>query len=563
MKSSSDTGLIESQTWMLTIQNDGTLVVDLIQGLADYPRRTPKISTIIRMPSSLSHTVANDPLRAIAFYKSANNAIDLDYATPNQITIYTHNRSGTIAGWDLSLGRKTNSPQLNLVNVFTGHTGPITEIAAHPRLPLIASIDSNTHLIIWHARNTAIYVPDNILTNVVDCNVKGIEHISWHPTAPALFANTSKGIELFLIVPNNPLKHDLTPVCESTIFPPLANYYNIQHTGLLLDESEEFINCVHIDVLPTKKVYSTDDSKVCKVDAVVVAVSKDGNVGIWNVEQSADGQFTANLLTNRSLDGTITSVHCRKVVPFVYDSSIKTDITGYDFDQKETENAEKNCIVIAVGRDDGTVVVYRALYEQKQAPKPSGGGLLAKLQQTTPSSSEKSFVVKQWLKFSASTSAVNSIRINDNLSRIALRTEDSANSATIYESESNNTFSMEQIVQLEHPVLSVEWSGIGDGDDVLCIGTIGKILYFTNKRAEPKTDLSGPKLFWQKIASVHGIKSTPCYRLCSTKERSIVGAFDKSLYVYTKWTHYGQDTEQTIRSVIASAHRRIPDYHPK
>jgi hypothetical protein len=178
---------------MLTIQLDGTLVVDLIQGLADFPRRTPKISTIIRMPSSLNHTVANDPIHAVTFYKSANDSADLDYATPNQITIYTHNRNGTVAGWDLSLGRK-NTPKLNLVNVFTGHTGPIREISSHGRLPLIASIDSNMHLVVWYARDSAIYSPDNILTNIVDCNVRGIGHISWHPISSSLFASTSKGI---------------------------------------------------------------------------------------------------------------------------------------------------------------------------------------------------------------------------------------------------------------------------------------------------------------------------------------------------------------------------------
>jgi hypothetical protein len=89
-------------------------------------------------------------------------------------------------------------------------------------------------------------------------------------------------------------------------------------------------------------------------------------------------KFSATLLTNRSLDGTVTSVHCQKSEPFVYDGIIKSYTTNCEFDEASTDLAEKYCAIVAVGRDDGTVVVYRASYEKKEAPK-AGGGLLAKM----------------------------------------------------------------------------------------------------------------------------------------------------------------------------------------
>lgn len=46
---SPDTGLVESNTWLATVQRDGTLIIDIVQGLADMPRRTPKSSTWIMM----------------------------------------------------------------------------------------------------------------------------------------------------------------------------------------------------------------------------------------------------------------------------------------------------------------------------------------------------------------------------------------------------------------------------------------------------------------------------------------------------------------------------------
>jgi hypothetical protein len=92
--------------------------------------------------------------------------------------------------------------------------------------------------------------------------------------------------------------------------------------------------------------------------------------------------------------------------------------------------------------------------------------------------------VKQWIKFSVAQSPILRIKLSDNLSRIAVCTQESSNTVTIFESESNTTFSMEQVVQSEEPVNSIQWSGIGDGDDVLCIGTVGKIHCYTNRRTD-------------------------------------------------------------------------------
>lgn len=81
---------MESQTWMITILIDGTLMIDLIQGLADFPRRTPKISPWIRMPCSFHHTVADDPIRAFVFYKSAMDSGEFDYPTPSKVILFSN-----------------------------------------------------------------------------------------------------------------------------------------------------------------------------------------------------------------------------------------------------------------------------------------------------------------------------------------------------------------------------------------------------------------------------------------------------------------------------------------
>jgi hypothetical protein len=42
-------GLTETQTWIAKFQPDGTMTIELIQGLADFPRRTPKSSVFFKM----------------------------------------------------------------------------------------------------------------------------------------------------------------------------------------------------------------------------------------------------------------------------------------------------------------------------------------------------------------------------------------------------------------------------------------------------------------------------------------------------------------------------------
>lgn len=74
---SSDTGLIESHTWLSMIQPDGSFTIDVIQGLADFPRRTPKSSTWIRMPKILKELT--DAINIFMYYKpyktSENQAV--------------------------------------------------------------------------------------------------------------------------------------------------------------------------------------------------------------------------------------------------------------------------------------------------------------------------------------------------------------------------------------------------------------------------------------------------------------------------------------------------------
>lgn len=90
------------------------------------------------------------------------------------------------------------------------------------------------------------------------------------------------------------------------------------------------------------------------------------------------------------------------------------------------------------------------------------------------------------MKFKASSSPISRIKMNETMSRIVLCSLEPNNTVTIYESESNTNFSIEQVIQLDETVHSIQCGNIGDGEDILYIGVSGKVLCYTNKRIEPK-----------------------------------------------------------------------------
>ncbi|KAL9648804.1 hypothetical protein ABK040_003737 [Willaertia magna] len=615
---SSDTGLFESQTWLGTVSKDGTLMIDLLQGLADFPRRTPKSSMWIRMPNALKGF--EDPLNVSMFYKTADDTNpDLGSTTPKILTIYVQSRNGMLSSWELNL-TKGSRANLELCNVYTGHVGKINTIACHPTLPLVASLNfKNNHLITWHTRDTPYYCPRDILTNIQDYKLEETTNIDWYPLSPHLICCNTKGIEIFQIRSANPLTHNLSSIYESTIFPPLPSYYEIHSCNIILENSEEFYSAKFLKVIPFYRfnenivnnvVNETEKTSTIVVNDVgekiqlfggyVIAVSMDGRkVGVWKLENAKTENsvvpFQSTLILKESIPiskGNVTSVACGKSMPYLYDFQTTNEVV-----KKYTK---KQSIVLVVGKSDGDVEVFKikikdTTSQQKEAPKPKIGGLLGKYTMSGSSSSNSSstssnnnqedkIIIEKWLKFTAENSAVCHIECSDFLSRIATSTE-KGDKVHIFEIESHPNYTIEQTIDLsknvtesispsEH-VTKLQWMTYGDGQSILCIGTNQTIYCYTQSKISPKFDKNSvEEKYWKLFDILKPSIQHKCSSISITKERTIVAAFGSALHVYTKLLYdedpsnlmlssqYNMKGPQTLLSQSLLLHSRLPDYHP-
>ena len=591
LSASSDTGLFESQTWLGTVQSDGTLMIDLIQGLADFPRRTPKTSMWIRMSNALKGF--KDPLNVSMFYKTADDSnADIGTTMPKILTIYVQSRNGMLSSWELNLS-KGSRPQLELFNIFTGHRGPVDNIACHPSLPLVASFDShNKHLIAWHARDTPYYCPKDILTNIQDFEID-TSNISWYPTLPYLFCSTNRGIEVIQIKASNPLAHNLSSIYESTIYPPLPSYYDIQSANFKLTDSEGFGKALFMKVVPVGTV-PTEKEKVSTIGAFIVAINSNGtSIGVWKVEEnkategSTSSIFTSTLILKESIEGSpVTCADCERIVPFIPEMHKSEAALASESSIKNYFS--KQALVLTVGRSNGTATIFRIRKKEKeetpkQAPKPMIGGIMGKFlttsstsnaSKTTSSSNEEEKIgLEQWFDFKAEDSAVKLIKCCDLLSRV-VTTSEGSNTVRIWECESHTNFSLEQAIEVKTDefVTDCSWHHYGDGQHILTIGSNKQIYCFTQSKVSSSL-LVQKEQYWKKVTDfMPSVKGAPCSKISVTKEQTVVASFGSSLHVYTKFLQDEDATKIGSRFNLSGTpslmvqtmlmHRRLSDYHP-
>lgn len=592
MKKSADTGEEESQSWIGSIWQDGTLAIDLIQGLADHPRRTPKQSPWIRMPNALKGY--ENPLRVIMFYRHSNSNPESEIGMPNKLIIYVHSRNGVITSWNLNLGKGSKNPTLKLFKVFTGHIGAIDRIATHPMLPLVSTVDTrNRQVITWHTRDTAYFTPEDVLTNLKISDINATD-VAWHPCLPSFFASTPNGIELFHVKTENLDLHNLSPTYETAIFPPLPSYYDVIPMNLELEKSADFASCLFMKALPVSRVVTSGELSTVIVGAYIIAISGNGkSLAVWNVEETTSSTqalpaYESKLLLNYSFKSSdrIVSADCEKTIQFLYSSSMlntsrimipsRSDTSKPNSLVTEAKLPQQASIILMTGTNMGRVLVYKLGFEEaKQAPvkaAPRMGGLLGKLAaQSAPSNdsaatsalSNKYSIVK-WMDYQVlDNSPVKSLKLCDVPTRFATVLAD-GKSVQIWEAESHPEYSPEQTITLpDTEIIShLRWHSFGDGQYLISMGTNKGVHIYTQSKILKNQE----SLYWKKVCELmSNLDNEYCNWITTTKDGSIIAAFGMKLCVYARWLKVWQDDEnaQTIRSKSLHMHRRLPDYHPR
>lgn len=632
--SSVDYGLIESHSWMCTVEHDGSIVVDLIHGLSDYPRRTPKLSTWIHMPNAFQQFTK--PIKLFMFYNSNNehggsdaiengtshqNAVDLGYPTPNSITIYVHDEIGCIESriMDIGKGIPRVAPKLFLHTRYTGHRAQIDKVISHPSLPLVASIStSDNELIVWHVRDTTLYSPVFILTNIQDYRVK-LSEISWFPSAPALFVSTDRGIEILYVKSESPVC-SIRGISENSpgdIYPPLPSYYDINTTGVVLERSNEgFQQCQYLEAVHSRgERFENGITPFC---ALVVAISEDGrSVGVWQVKDTGTRdaygveQFENKLLLRERFSVRVTCADCHKSKPFVYDIDQKGKIVASTTDPHNNTVGD-GFIVLAVGTEDGQVIAYKLEHSDKKdtddsklrnqevpkqpPPKVGFGGLLSKFAQVNydsdsdsnesesdedeeedPNSIEEdggsardemTMTMTKWLSFKAEAGPVHKI-ICCHLATARMATvSENSNVVHIWEAESHQIPSLEQTIEITEvdAVTGLSWHTYDDGYYILSIASRESIICFTESRLridEPRYWIQFAKLMAPSFSDMN----TMCKSMSMTSNKALVAGYGSKLFVYSKWTEQtattsGRSNAKTFSLKAIELHNRLPDYHP-
>lgn len=584
----------ESQTWIITIFTDGSVGIDLINGLADQPRRTPSTSSWIRLfdvfPTGID--LQKDYRDILIFYtcgalfsnpyyngttfisNNLNNVgcINIGNSAPSILTIYSLSAKGRISNYTLPISIDQNlipSNPLHLNSFITGHKKSITKVLAHPVLPLAASYDFGSKtLLFWHIRGSPYFNPPHILTHIFEVNDIEISDFTWLPNQSALFISTPNGIEILNIRSKRPEVYNFfinktDPLQQmdsdrNTIFPPIPGFYSFQ-TDDIVDGSEEFSMSSYMKILSftsdenneeTSPVEDEDEPESAE-ETYLVALSEDKlQIGFWRIDVakgSFQNQFTAPLTINFVLKKLfmekISCMDCRIVTPFVLEQN--NTISEYN-------------IVLVFGTEDGKISCYSVQKDSISAQNQlnsfkSGLGIR-----------KNSVSLNNSFTFQAHDEPIVNIKCCEQISKIATITS-KGDHVTIWDAESKNSIIKEQSILFTNGEIATQicWFSYGAGDRTLLIGTNECIHNFSQTRS----DLSSTNDLWEEVAILEKNQTTQaCTSISITKERTILTAFGKNLHAYTKWLQIDKSIcgiDEYYITKIRKLNRRLPDYHPK
>ena len=150
-------GVVESQSWVLLLDPSGTISVYLVQGLADLPRRTPKVLLTHSLPGVIptkhrftAGVFYYDPLINCAYSPAHLPPSYLDpqwgcMLEPQQLTLLLKNKHA-LEKWVINTERDSVGHRRM---VFANHAAAVVCVIAHPIWPLLATLDARGLLIVW------------------------------------------------------------------------------------------------------------------------------------------------------------------------------------------------------------------------------------------------------------------------------------------------------------------------------------------------------------------------------------------------------------------------------
>eukprot|EP00762_Andalucia_godoyi_P001284 ANDGO_04814.mRNA.1 Regulator of V-ATPase in vacuolar membrane protein 1 len=192
----------ESEVWAVSFDEDGTIIIYAIVGLMEDQKRTPRVSTWMKIPNAvprnLPHRLSfNDHSFLSCTFRPVPEEVIF---SPSHLFFFLVDNEGTIVRCDLSVGRQRDRgaerSRVRVRSYLTGHKRPLREMARHPKLPLCASLDDEGRCVLWALNWANLSSCDTHLRSVMrlDSTTAGFNRMSWFPGDSLLFGSSLTGI---------------------------------------------------------------------------------------------------------------------------------------------------------------------------------------------------------------------------------------------------------------------------------------------------------------------------------------------------------------------------------
>ncbi len=242
--------LVVTEDWIVGVEGDGAVVVWGVLNLSSSDKGPQKFPTVFiwnRLPSLPSQE--RTPLKIIALGHA--NVLD-DQRGPSRLNLYTATRKGGISAWRYNLrtpGRITR----HLVGSIWGHKGKISSSVPSRSAPLVFTVDSYGHGVVWECAPSTMVDPSVVLSEVVE--LKRVRAACWLAAKP--------GQALLAVFSDEP---------PSLEFHTLAKHRDAYEQG----SSSNKVACPRASIV--KLVALADDPHALLDDVVLVALTSSGEL---------------------------------------------------------------------------------------------------------------------------------------------------------------------------------------------------------------------------------------------------------------------------------------------
>jgi len=497
----------ESTNFIYIIEEDGSLSIQCIYGITDMPRHTPKLEVLKHLPNLCEKNMLNAQGVQVFFTQSSTIG-GTSITIPTMLTIYALHPTGSLENFTLDMTSDTVLPPTQ-INIFTGHGSNIRCMTSHDSLPLVASLDEDNYLIIWHVRESAYYVPKDVLTNIELKKVeKQIYDMKWHCHEPILFMKTAQGVEVCAIRSEKPSKHNLQDrTYESTIFPPFPSYYSIQQVTI------EYENEQYTDIIPNSLDMGTEKSLMTILDfhddEYLLCINEHGHLLLFEMESHSE-QITLKKVFEKSSIEVSDIAH------------IKASVFA-------------NYFVILMATNDGKLHGY----------------FLSKKKNNWVLEKELNILKKKI------QGSIDLIKISENGIKVGLVAKEDPKTLIILEGQSSfSRYLRETTLTFDERIHSLSFFTFMDGKYLLSVGLETSVECFI-----PCYDYTTDKN-WQHVSTHVGDQlKDGCQNILITQKKTMVVSSKNSLHVFTKWDG-SEDATQSFAKVVLENNYRLPDYHP-